>query len=97
MDAEGNPTLDTPETVRGISSSCSPYGINIALIPRQSDYNVAETLFKDQRAGEHHQRSVGVGRLRRRPGSTTAIAPLPISVGDRTLLRASRRSDEDTR
>lgn len=49
MDEEGNPTLDTPETVRAINFVLELRDLH-GVIPRQSDYNVAETLFKDQRA-----------------------------------------------
>lgn len=49
MDDEGNPTLDTPETVRAIKFVLDLRDHH-RVIPRQSDYNVAETLFKDQRA-----------------------------------------------
>ncbi len=49
MDEEGNPTLDTRETVSAIQFILDlrdTYGV----IPRESDYNIAETLFKEQRA-----------------------------------------------
>ena len=49
MDEEGRPTLDTEATVRAIQFILDlrdKYGV----IPRESDYNVAETLFKERRA-----------------------------------------------
>ncbi len=49
MDEQGNPTLDTPETVKAIKFILDLRDRH-RVIPRQSDYNVAETLFKDQRA-----------------------------------------------
>lgn len=49
MDDEGNPTLDTPETVKAIEFVLALRDQH-RVIPRQSDYNVSETLFKDQRA-----------------------------------------------
>ncbi len=49
MTPEGQPTLDTPETVRAIQ-----FVIDLRdkykVIPGESDYNVAETLFKEGRA-----------------------------------------------
>ena len=49
MDEEGNPTLDTPETVRAIQFILDLRD-KYRIIPRESDYNVAETLFKEGRA-----------------------------------------------
>ena len=49
MDDEGNPTLDTPETVRAIEFILALRD-EMGLIPRESDYNVAETLFKEEQA-----------------------------------------------
>ncbi len=49
MDEEGNPTLDTPETVRAIQFVLDLRDKH-RIIPRESDYNVAETLFKEGRA-----------------------------------------------
>ena len=49
MDDSGNPTLDTEETVEAIQFILDlrdKHGI----IPRESDYNIAETLFKEGRA-----------------------------------------------
>lgn len=49
MDDSGNPTLDTPATtnaIRFVLALRDEYGV----IPRESDYNVAETLFKEGRA-----------------------------------------------
>ena len=46
MDEEGNPTLDTPATVQAIEFILALRD-QYQLIPRESDYNVAETLFKE--------------------------------------------------
>lgn len=46
MDEEGNPTLDTPATVQAIRFILDLRD-KYQLIPRESDYNVAETLFKE--------------------------------------------------
>lgn len=76
MDEEGNPTLDTPETVRAIEFVLALRDRH-RLIPRQSDYNVAETLFKDQRAASIINGPwawAGYGTA----GVDYAIAPLPI-------------------
>ncbi len=49
MDEQGNPTLDNEATVRAIQFVLDLRDKH-QLIPAQSDYNVAETLFKDQLA-----------------------------------------------
>jgi maltose-binding protein MalE len=49
MDDEGNPTLDTEETVKAIQFILDLRD-RYRVIPRESDYNIAETLFKDQKA-----------------------------------------------
>lgn len=49
MDDEGNPTLDTEATVRAIQFILDLRDKH-RVIPQQSDYNVAETLFKDELA-----------------------------------------------
>ena len=49
MDEEGNPTLDTPATVEAIEFILALRD-RYELIPRESDYNVAETLFKEERS-----------------------------------------------
>ena len=49
MDAEGNPTLDTPETVAAIQYVLDlrdRYGV----IPREADYETAKALFRDSYA-----------------------------------------------
>ncbi len=49
MDDQGRPTLDTEATVKAIQFVLDlrdKYGV----IPKESDYNVAETLFKEKRA-----------------------------------------------
>ena len=49
LDGEGNPTLNTEETIRAIQFILDlrdKHGV----IPRESDYNIAETLFKEGRA-----------------------------------------------
>lgn len=49
MDAAGNPTLETEPVVKAIQFILDlrdKYGV----IPRESDYNIAETLFKEGRA-----------------------------------------------
>lgn len=46
---DGTPTLDTPETVRAIQFVLDLRD-KYKVIPRESDYNVAETLFKEGRA-----------------------------------------------
>jgi maltose-binding protein MalE len=77
MDAEGNPTLDTPETVKAIRFILDLRDQH-RVIPRQSDYNVAETLFKDQRSasiinGPWAWAGYGVA------GVDYRVAPLPVS------------------
>lgn len=49
MDAGGNPTLDTPQMVAAIEFVLALRD-EYRVIPRESDYNVAETLFKEGRA-----------------------------------------------
>ena len=49
MDEEGNPTLNTPETVNAIQFILDLRD-KYKVIPRESDYNIAETLFKERRA-----------------------------------------------
>lgn len=49
MDAEGNPTLDNDETVNAIQFILDLRD-RYQVIPRESDYNIAETLFKERRA-----------------------------------------------
>ncbi len=49
MDEEGNPTLNTPETVKAIQFVLDLRD-KYRIIPGESDYNVAETLFKEGRA-----------------------------------------------
>lgn len=49
MDEEGNPTLDTEATVRAIRFVLDLRD-KYQVIPRESDYNVAETLFKEGRS-----------------------------------------------
>ena len=49
MDEDGTPTLDTEATVRAIQLILDLRD-RYEVIPPQSDYNVAETLFKDQAA-----------------------------------------------
>lgn len=49
MDEDGNPTLDTDATVRAIEFILELRD-EYEVIPRESDYDVAETLFKEQRA-----------------------------------------------
>jgi maltose-binding protein MalE len=76
MDEEGNPTLDTPETVRAIEFVLALRDQH-RVIPRQSDYNVAETLFKDHRAASIINGPwawAGYGAA----GVDYALAPLPI-------------------
>ena len=49
LDEDGHPTLDTEETVQAIQFILDlrdKHGV----IPRESDYNIAETLFKERRA-----------------------------------------------
>lgn len=49
MDADGTPTLDTPATTQAIRFVLDLRD-RYKVIPRESDYNVAETLFKERRA-----------------------------------------------
>ncbi|MBX2818980.1 MAG: extracellular solute-binding protein [Rhodothermaceae bacterium] len=49
MDEDGNPTLNTPETIQAIQFILDLRD-KYKVIPRESDYNIAETLFKEQRA-----------------------------------------------
>lgn len=49
MDDEGNPTLNTPETISAIQFILDLRD-KYKVIPRESDYNIAETLFKERRA-----------------------------------------------
>ena len=49
MDEEGNPTLDNEETVQAIQFILDLRDKH-KVIPRESDYNIAETLFKERRA-----------------------------------------------
>ena len=49
MTPDGKPTLDTPETVRAIEFVIALRD-TYKVIPGESDYNVAETLFKEGRA-----------------------------------------------
>ncbi len=49
MDEDGNPTLDNQETVNAIQFVLDLRD-KYQVIPRESDYNIAETLFKEERA-----------------------------------------------
>ena len=49
MDEEGNPTLDNDATINAIQFILDLRD-KYKVIPRESDYNIAETLFKERRA-----------------------------------------------
>ncbi|CAN5624897.1 hypothetical protein BH23BAC4_BH23BAC4_10080 [soil metagenome] len=77
LDEEGNPTLDNDATVRAIQFVLDlrdRYGV----IPSESDYNIAETLFKEGRAAmiiNGPWAWSGYGDA----GVDYAVAPLPIN------------------
>ncbi len=48
MDAEGHPTLDTPETVRAIQFVLDLRD-KYQIIPKEGDYEIADMLFKEKR------------------------------------------------
>lgn len=75
MDEQGNPTLDTEATVRAIRFVLDLRD-KYEVIPGESDYDVAETLFKEQRAASIINGPwawAGYGDA----GVDYAIAPLP--------------------
>ena len=78
MDAEGNPTLDTPEMVRAIQ-----YVLDLRdthhVIPRESDYETANTLFRDGAAAAIINGPwswAGYGEA----GVEYALAPIPFNT-----------------
>jgi maltose-binding protein MalE len=75
MDEDGNPTLDNEATVQAIQFILDLRD-KYRVIPRESDYDVAETLFKEQRAASIINGPwawAGYGDS----GVDYAIAPLP--------------------
>jgi maltose-binding protein MalE len=76
MDEEGNPTLDTPATVEAIRFVLDLRDRH-RMIPAESDYDIAETLFKEGRAAAIINGPwawAGYGDS----GVDYAIAPLPV-------------------
>ena len=78
LDAEGNPTLDTPEMVRAIQ-----YVLDLRdthnVIPRESDYETANTLFRDGAAAAIINGPwswAGYGEA----GVDYALAPIPFNT-----------------
>ena len=78
MDDDGNPTLDTPEMVRAIQ-----YVLDLRdkyhVIPRESDYETANTLFKDGAAASIINGPwswAGYGEA----GVDYALAPIPFNA-----------------
>lgn len=75
MDEEGNPTLDTPETVKAIKFVLDLRD-KYHVIPGESDYEMAEALFQEQRAASIINGPwafAGYGNA----GVNYGIAPLP--------------------
>ena len=84
MDDEGNPTLDTPETVAAIQ-----YVLDLRdkhdVIPREADYETAKALFRDDLAAATIDGPWSWGGYQE-AGVDVQLAPLP--VNERTGLRA---------
>lgn len=84
MDAEGHPTLDTPETVAAIQ-----YVLDLRdrydVIPREADYETAKALFRDDLAAATIDGPWSWAGYRD-AGVAVELAPLP--VNERTGLRA---------
>ena len=84
MDEEGNPTLDTPETVAAIQ-----YVLDLRdrynVIPREADYETAKALFRDDLAAATIDGPWSWAGYRE-AGVPVQLAPLP--VNEQTGLRA---------
>ncbi|MEL7361983.1 MAG: extracellular solute-binding protein [Bacteroidota bacterium] len=87
LDENGRPTLDTPEMVNAIQFVLDLRDEH-QVIPRESDYNIAETLFKEGRAaavingpwswGGYAEAGVDFGMARIPYNTETGIWPAPI-------------------
>ncbi|MEO1480302.1 MAG: extracellular solute-binding protein, partial [Bacteroidota bacterium] len=87
LDESGTPTLDTPEMVNAIQFVLDLRDEH-QVIPRESDYNIAETLFKEGRAaavingpwawGGYAEAGVDFGMARIPYNTETGIWPAPI-------------------
>ena len=92
IDESGNPTLDTEPTVEAIQFILDLRD-TYQVIPRESDYNIAETLFKERRAaaiingpwawGGYAEAGIdfGLARLPRVSQTGAWLAPLVASKG----------------
>ncbi len=76
FDASGAPSLDTPAMVEALSYLKSLRD-DSAIMPREVDYQVAETLFKEGRAGMIVNGPWSIGGYRS-AGIDLGVAPLPM-------------------